>query len=122
MVDRDDLDMEFAIDRTKVEDGAPFEERLIGCPIWWLQLVLPVVKSKHQLVVATYVWRRHVVMHRRTFGLSNAELKSLGVNRHTKYRALANLQSAGLIAVEHKGREALAVTILILKPKRRRRS
>jgi hypothetical protein len=91
-------------------------EHLIGCPIWWLQRVLPVVSSKNQLVVAIYLWRRRIVCGgRKTFDVPNNELKSLGISRQTKYQTLVRLEAAGAIRIKRKGKEALTVTILSRK-------
>jgi hypothetical protein len=87
-----------------------FEQRLIGCPIWWLQSVLPSLKSAQEVVVALYIWRRHIVIGRRTFTLSNGELSALGVTRWTKYRALTKLERGGLITVQRNGKAAATVT------------
>jgi hypothetical protein len=94
-------------------------EHLIGCPIWWLQRVLPVVSSKNQLVVAIYLWRRRVVCgDHKTFDVPNGELKSLGISRKVKYQTFDLLEQAGVIGIKRKGREALTVTILSKRPRR----
>jgi hypothetical protein len=91
-------------------------EHFIGCPIWWLQRVLPVVSSKNQLVVAIYLCRRQAVCGaRRTFDVPNSELKSLGISRQTKYQTLVRLEAAGVIRIKRKGKGALTVTILSRK-------
>jgi hypothetical protein len=92
--------------------------RHIGCPIWWLHRVLPIVKSKNQLVVAIYLWRRRAVCgNHKTFAVPNSELKSLGISRRTKYQTLALLEAADVIRTKRKGKEALTVTILSKEPK-----
>jgi hypothetical protein len=92
-------------------------ERLFGCPMWWLRRVLPVVVSKQQLVVAIYLWRRRTVCgDHKTFDVPNAELRSLGISRKVKYQALEWLASAGLIKIGRKGKEAVTVTILSKPP------
>jgi hypothetical protein len=95
--------------------------RFIGCPMWWWERALAAVDSKGQLVVAVYVWRRHVLCRKNTFGVPNGQLDSWGVTRQVKYRALAQLAEAGLIKIERNGREALTVTILARAPKRSKR-
>jgi hypothetical protein len=96
-------------------------EHLIGCPIWWLQRVLPVVSSKNQLVVTIYLWRRWVVCrYRKMFDVPNGELKSLGISRYTKYQTLARLEAAGVIRIRRKGKGAPTVTILSKEPRRKR--
>jgi hypothetical protein len=90
-----------------------FEQRLVGCPMWWLQRVLSAANSKGQLVVGIYLWRCFSLnKENRTFNLPNNELKALGVKRHTKYRALAVFTKAGLITVQKNGHESLVVTII----------
>jgi hypothetical protein len=89
------------------------EDRLIGCPVSWLRRVLPVVKSPKQLAVAIWLWRRRVICKNSyTFSVPNDELKRLKVSRQIKYRTLARLEAAGVIAIERKEKEALVVTIL----------
>jgi hypothetical protein len=93
------------------------DEHFIGCPVWWLQRVLPVVKG-NQIVVALYLWRRRIVCgNRKTFSVPNGELKSWGISRKTKYQALDRLTAAGMIRTNRKGKEALTVTILLKKPR-----
>jgi hypothetical protein len=103
------------------EQQCASDERLIGCPVWWLQRVLPVVGSKNQLAVALYLWRRRVICgNHRTFDVPNGELKSWGISRKTKYQTLDRLAAAGLIRINRKGKEALTATILLKKPSRGR--
>lgn len=90
------------------------EDRLIGCPMWWLQRVRPVVKSKDQLVVAVYLWRRRIICGGdATFDLPNGELKTLGISRKVKLRTLDLLAAAGLIVfVQRTAKAAPTITIL----------
>jgi hypothetical protein len=121
----DDLDNHFEIEGTEgIEiEGAPPEERFIGCQIWWLSLVFPIIgRSKGQLIVALYLFKQHVRTGKWTFTVPNKELGAWGVSRQTKYRTLDLLAGAGVIAVKHNGQGALIVTILIRNHRRRRRS
>jgi hypothetical protein len=94
----------------------------IGCPVWWLRCVLPAVKSKKQLVVALYLWRRRVICgDRGTFDVPNNELRGWGISRQTKYQTLALLVAAGKIRTRQKGKESLTVTILAREPSSKRR-
>jgi hypothetical protein len=93
----------------------------IGCPVWWLRHVLPVVRSKYQLAVALYLWRRRIVCgNHKTFDVPNNELKSWGVSRKVKYQTLDRLAVAGVIKVSRKGRGAPTVTILSKESKRKK--
>jgi hypothetical protein len=88
-------------------------DNFVGCPVWWLKAVLPLVRTKSQFVVAIYLWRRRVVCgNRATFEVPNGELAAWGINRRIKYRTVAILEAAGVIKVGRRGKEALTVTIL----------
>jgi hypothetical protein len=97
--------------RTKATKAPP-EERFFGCPIWWLRAVLPVVKSKGELVVAMYLFRLRHVTKNKTVVAPNKWLKEMGIDRRRKYRALARLERAGLVVVERHGKAAPEVTFL----------
>jgi hypothetical protein len=97
------------------------EDRHFGCPISWLLRVLPVVKSKKQLVVAIYVFRQHIVSGcYETFEMPNGGLKRLGISRWVKYRTLGMLAAAGVITMKQTGKGTFSVMILPEKPKKRR--
>jgi hypothetical protein len=83
----------------------------IGCPMAWLEQVLPYVQGEGQLVVALLLYRQWVLRGRHpTFDFPNGELKKLGISRATKHRALARLETAGLITVEQLDGHAPRIT------------
>jgi hypothetical protein len=89
-------------------------DNFIGCPMWWLKLVFPLVNSKSQLVVALYLWRRRIVCgNRKTFDVPNGELTALGIHHRTKYRTLARLEAADVISISRRRKSTLTVTILV---------
>jgi hypothetical protein len=106
------------------EEGDPFDDPLwkaaktttqvsdfVGCPMAWLEQVLPHIQGASQLVVVLLLYRRWVLCgRRRTFEFPNADLKRLSIDRPVKYRALAKLEDAGLITVEHVRGHAARVT------------
>jgi hypothetical protein len=95
------------------------DDRLIGCPVWWLRCVRPVVKSRDQLIVAIYLWRRRIVCGCETFDVPNGDLRAVGVSRKAKHATLGWLAAAGLISVVRRSAKAAsAVTILAKKPER----
>ena len=80
---------------------------------WLVNAVYSVVHSKAELAVAIYLCRRRVISGKhKTFDVPNGELKSWGISRKVKYRALEWLADAGLIKLDRNGRGALTVTIL----------
>jgi hypothetical protein len=94
------------------------KDRLFGCPIWWVQCVRPVVRTKDQLIVAVYLWRRRIVCGSEVFDVPNGELKICGVSRKAKKRTLELLAIAGRIRVTQHAKSAPLVTILTKKPRR----
>jgi hypothetical protein len=83
----------------------------VGCPMAWLEQVLPHVRGEHQIVVALLLYRRWVLCgRRRTFDFPNGDLKKLGINRSTKRKALTKLEQAGLVAVEYLHGHAVRAT------------
>jgi hypothetical protein len=75
-------------------------DSFIGCPMLWIEAVWQNVQSKEQLMVALLLYRHHSLYRGKPFAFSNAEMSALCIDRHAKYRALANLEGAGLIEVE----------------------
>jgi hypothetical protein len=60
------------------------------------------------IVLLYLAWKNN----NQTVKLSNEVIKHYGVSRHTKYRALATLEAAGIIAVEWQNGRAPLVTLL----------
>jgi predicted transcriptional regulator len=80
--------------------------------------VFPAVRGKGELAVALFIYRQHAVQKSWTVVVTNIRLMTeMGIVRFTKYRAIKNLEDAGLVTVHHRNRKAVAVTIL----KRRRK-
>ena len=75
----------------------------------WLARVLPVVRATPHLVVAMLIYRECLRRRSNTVALSNGELGQLGISRYAKYRALAWLCGAGVIAIEETGAGDLAL-------------
>jgi hypothetical protein len=83
----------------------------VGCPISWLEQVLPHVRGGSQIIVAILLYRRWVLCdRRRTFDFPNGDLKRLSIKRSVKHRALSKLVRAGLITVAHRDGQAVRVT------------
>ena len=106
------------------EEGDPFNDPqwkaaktttqaadFVGCPMTWLEQVLPHLQGASQLAVALLLYRRWILGGiRRTFEFPNAGLNRLGIARQVKYRALAKLEGAGLITIERTHGQAARVT------------
>jgi hypothetical protein len=63
--------------------------------------------------VALSILRQHWKTNGQPFRLSNAALEKEGVGRHSKWRALQELEEAGLIRVEMRPRKSPVVTVLV---------
>jgi hypothetical protein len=85
--------------------------RHIGCPLWWFQAVLPAVRGKGELAVALFLYRQRVVQGSQTIAVANVRLSTeIGISRFTKYRAIKNLEDAGLVTVRRRNKKAVEVT------------
>ena len=84
----------------------------VGCPLEWLQWVARLTKSKQQLLVALYLYRRCHVCHSRTVDVPTRDLaENWGISRTTKYRVLSHLQQAGVVAVRSRTGRTIKVTL-----------
>ena len=98
------------------DDGDPFaepptlREELVStprprkgfviCSLAWLARILPIALTSTHLVVAMLIYSECLRCRSRTVGLSNGNLRRLGISRYAKYRTLAWLQSFGVLSVE----------------------
>src|SRR5262245_13641883 len=83
----------------------------LTCPLAWLSRVRSYVHSVDQLIVLQLLYRRCLLSRSRTVALPNGELAAFGISRYTKYRILAWLQSAGVVAIENQNGRAPRVTL-----------
>jgi hypothetical protein len=72
----------------------------VGCSLVWLQWALARADTAKQLALALLVLRQCRLQRRRTVSLPNGELRRFGITRYAKYRALKQLERAGVIRVE----------------------
>ncbi len=82
----------------------------VGCPMSWLEQVLPYIAGSRQLAVALLLYRRWVLCgRRRTFDFPNGDLKKLGIGRTTKHDTLVKLEHADLIGTKRRPGSAVQV-------------
>jgi hypothetical protein len=98
-------------------DGDPLEDphwrktpkakrssRHMGCPLPWFVWMLPLVKSKDQLAMALYLYRRCCICKSDTITVPNNEITELlDFSGWGKYRALLALEKAGVLRREENG-------------------
>ena len=85
----------------------------VTVPLAWLERVLPVALTTTHLVVAMLLYSKCLRQRNQTVTLSNGELERLGISRYAKYRALAWLRGAGVIAIEE-ARNGRSVRVTLL--------
>ena len=85
--------------------------RYIGCPLPWFVWVFPLVKSKEQLALALYLYRRCCVCRSDTVTVPTHELTELGLGRWGKYRLLLTLEQAGILQVRENGQQTIEVRL-----------
>lgn len=98
---------------SKAEPKKRRTDQHFGCPLEWVKRVSPLVKSKDQLLVAIWLYRRRHVCKQNPFSVPNETLhEELGLSRNVKYKTLRRLQAAGVIAVTRDNKQSLQVQIL----------
>ena len=84
-------------------------------PLDWLSAACG-LDGKAALAVSLAIWFESGRRRSKQVKLTTAILDRFGVNRKAKYRALASLEQAGLIAVSRQLRKNPVVTILMAQP------
>jgi hypothetical protein len=91
------------------EPPAPGDKRFVRIPLTWIQRAacLPGRTSELGLVL----WFLAGVGRTQTVRLRPSLCAAFGVDRHAAYRAIAQLESAGLVSVDRKRGRAPIVTL-----------
>jgi hypothetical protein len=82
----------------------------VGFPEGWLEQILPLVKTRQQLAVAMLLYQH--LRFDKAVPVPNYRFSALGIDRYVKYRTLAALERAGLVAIEHGTGRAVRVRLL----------
>lgn len=88
-------------------------EPFVKVPLWWAIEATKATRTPKALVWIELLhtsWRVKSL----TFPLPNERLKRVGISRYMKYRALRELEAAGLIVVERRQRKTVMVTLVTL--------
>ncbi len=86
-------------------------EHFVKVPIEWFEQATRATATPKAFVVVWLLYRAWK-MSSRTVVLSNGQLEAHGINRKTKYRALQELETAGLIKVGRRRGRGVTVTML----------
>jgi hypothetical protein len=93
----------------RTESTKPF----VKVPLWWAAEAAKATKTPKALVCIRLLhmaWKANS----HTFPLPNGKLEAEGVSRFAKYRALRELEAAGLITVERRHGKAPLVSLVCL--------
>jgi hypothetical protein len=88
-------------------------ELFVKVPLWWAAKAAKATKTPKALVwvrLLHLAWKAKSL----TFPLPNGKLEDNGVSRFAKYRALRELEAAGLIVVERRHGKTVMVSIVAL--------
>jgi hypothetical protein len=80
-------------------------------PKWWLQEAGRLGKAA--LAVGLELWFQNGLTKRNPVKLSNQMIVNWGLTRHSKYRALKQLELAGLVRVRNQGNQSPEVLIIM---------
>jgi hypothetical protein len=86
-------------------------EPFVNVPLWWAEAAAKATKTPKAMVwiqLLHAAWKAK----RSTFPLPNGRLRKVGATRFAKYRALRELEEAGLIMVERRNGKTTIVTIV----------
>lgn len=114
LIKPDPTDIFDDLDKLKADSTVTAEprSRYIGAPLTFVNEVCRLTEGRAALVVALCIYRRTVVCKSQTVTLPGGELTKLGIDRCHKRRALAKLQSAGLIEVKNAVGRTAKITLL----------
>jgi hypothetical protein len=89
-------------------------KRFVQVPLWWAEAITKATKTPKAFVG---IWLLLLAFRTKnsTFVLPNGQLAACGVNRKTKWQALRDFESAGLILMERRPRKSPKVTLLHLE-------
>jgi hypothetical protein len=78
-------------------------EQFVMLPMWWYEkLANPVPACRCTCLVALYLLHLDWKNHGKPFNLANGMLEYDGIGRHSKWRALEDLEQRSLISVERR--------------------
>jgi hypothetical protein len=99
------------LEAAKGRHASSSRSRFAQVPLAWAARAAKATGTPRALV---WIWLLYLVWDKgsRTVPLANATLQSWGISRHTKWRALQDLEKAKLIRIKRRPRRAPQVTIL----------
>jgi hypothetical protein len=117
---------DFNIEDLQIEHIAPIADQPVSkrrpgrkgefvvVPLEWMHR-LAGARYKATTTLALHLLHRAFKERHHTIKVANGLLALKGVSRRQKWRALLELESMGLIKVEHRGRRSPGITLLCLR-------
>jgi hypothetical protein len=92
-------------------------EQFVQVPMWWVERLgeLPLATGATHLV-AIHILHLDWKHHGKPFKLPNGMLKYDGIGRHSKWRALTDLERRGLIVVERRSSKSPIIHVRLAQP------
>jgi hypothetical protein len=87
----------------------------VRVPCWWIERLAKSTRYRVTFLVALHLLYQHWKLRGQPIKLANGVLKMEGVSRGTKWRALRELEQAGLISIERRLRKSPVVTVHIAR-------
>jgi hypothetical protein len=87
-------------------------EQFVMVPLWWAAQAAAATRTRRAYV---WIWLLRLSWeHKSTsFPLPNDRLERAGINRKSKWIVLTQLEAAGLIKIERRGRKSPIITLLV---------
>jgi hypothetical protein len=88
----------------------------VKVPCWWIERLAKSTRYRVTFLVALHLLYRHWKLRGQPIKLANGALKMEGVSRGTKWRALGELERAGLITIERRLRKSPVIAVHVVRP------
>jgi hypothetical protein len=88
----------------------------VKIPCWWIDRLAKSTRYRATFLVALHLLYQHWKLRGQPVKLANGALRMEGVSRGTKWRALVELEQAGLITIERRSRKSPVITVHVERP------
>jgi hypothetical protein len=88
----------------------------VKVPCWWIERLAKSTRHRATFVVALHLLYQHWKLRGQPIKLANGILKMEGVSRRAKWRALGELERAGLITIERRRRKSPVIAAHVVRP------
>jgi hypothetical protein len=88
-------------------------DAFVKLPLWFARAAAKATNTRKALV---WIWLVRLAFENRSleFSVPNGRLRKMGISRHTKDRALRELETAGLIKVDRQAGKTVRISLVTL--------